>query len=244
MKNIKRCLIIASALFLSACSLSGTNTNPFASSTTVTSVYTSQFPDVPVPMDMKVDAKSTLTTISSNGEKVGREYFSGRIEHNSLGAAMAHNLKSQAWTMIGIVQGKHTLQLYQKGSRFLIVTIDDTALGSNMEFWMINRLNPTNGGMVQEMFSVPATDFDSNTSTSSSSISVTPITPTPSNPPAYNAPVPPVQSNEAKRAVPAPVKQETNATPPAPVTTPTADNTGNASNTDNFDSFGSDSLFK
>ena len=132
-------LVVASALFLSACSMSS---SPAVSlSTAVTSVYISQFPDVPIPMQMKTIPSKTLTTLSSSGEKVGREMFSGRIDHTTLGAAMAHSLKNQGWSMIGIVQSTSTLQLYKKSTRFLILNIEAGTISSSMDLWMISHLD-------------------------------------------------------------------------------------------------------
>ncbi len=159
-------ILIGCALFLSACSMDNLNvTNPFATTTEVTSVYTSQFPDVPIPVDMKSKADETLTTISSSGEKVGRETFGGRVEHNSLGAAMAHNLKNQGWMMLGIVQGERTMQLYQKGGRYLIVTIEDGTIEAKLEVWMISQVGGGFGQNVQSIMnptdSTTEQNFDS-----------------------------------------------------------------------------------
>ncbi len=156
--------LIFMVFFLGACSVNnGAVQNPFSTSTEVTSVYVSQFPDVPIPMDMNSDVNETLTTISSSGEKVGKETFSGRVDPSSLGAAMAHNLNSQGWTMLGIVQSGNTLQLYQKNSRYLIVTITDGAFSTNMILWMLSKQSSF-GQDVLNLMNNPSSnnqDFDS-----------------------------------------------------------------------------------
>ncbi len=152
------------SLFLGACSMDNVSiSNPFSATTEVTSVYTSQFPDVPIPMDMDSEPKETLTTISSSGDKVGKETFSGRVEHNSLGAAMAHNLANQGWTMLGIVQSDSTLQLYQKGTRYLIITISDGTISSNMVLWMVSQQSGSFGQDVINLMKNPSDNqsFDS-----------------------------------------------------------------------------------
>ncbi len=155
---MKKYLLLMS-LMLTACNFDDiTVTNPFAATTDVSSVYTSQFSDVPIPMDMKSDANNTLTTISSSGHKIGKESFSGRVEHNSLGAAMAHNLKNQGWTMLGIAQGENTLQLYQKNARFLIVTIEESMTGSKLVVWVLSKQD----GMVQNALNVISSDSGQN----------------------------------------------------------------------------------
>lgn len=138
---MKKFILLMSALIFNACSMGNMNIeNPFSSTTNVENVYLSQFPDVPIPVDMNSDAKNTITTISSNGEKVGKEVLKGRVEHNSLGAAMAHNLRTQGWNMVGIVQGKATLQLYNKSQRFLIVLIEDGSLHTTLTLWMMSQV--------------------------------------------------------------------------------------------------------
>lgn len=151
---MKKYILFVSVLLLNACVSNMNIENPFSSTTNVSNVYVSQFPDVPIPADMKPDPKNTITTISSNGDKIGKEVLTGRVEHNSLGAAMAHNLRNQGWFMLGIVQGKSTLQLYNKNARYLITLIEDGNFGSTLTLYMINQI----GGQgsfshnVQELF--------------------------------------------------------------------------------------------
>lgn len=141
---MKKYLLFAGFLFLSACSMGsmGTSSSSPSGSTAnpVSNVYASQFPDVPIPVGMESEAKEAFTTISSSGDKVGKEAFSGRVEHGSLGATMALNLKNQGWTLLGIVQSQRIFQLYSKGSRYLVITIEDGTLGSDMELWMISQI--------------------------------------------------------------------------------------------------------
>ena len=169
---MKKYLLFAGLLLLSACTMSSTNANNANPAGAVTTtMYASQFPDVPIPSGMKSKPKETFTTISSSGEKVGKESFSGSVEHSSLGATMAGNLKNQGWTLLGIVQSQRVFQLYAKGSRYLVITIQDSTLGSDMELWMISQI--TAHSAVQEAANsqepvqslsdspLPSSDFDS-----------------------------------------------------------------------------------
>lgn len=149
---MKKYLLFAGLLFLSACTMSSVNANNADPATsTASNVYVSQFPDVPIPTGMKTEPKEAFTTISSSGDKVGKEAFSGRIEHASLGATMALNLKNQGWTLLGIVQSQRIFQLYAKGSRYLVITIEDGSTGSDMELWMISQM-ATQGAQSQAVF--------------------------------------------------------------------------------------------
>ena len=118
---MKKIILLSSLLFLTAC-VSGFNSSPETpASSTVSNVYTSQFPEVPIPMLMKTDPKNTLTTVNSAGEKLGRENFTGNMEASNLAAHMIQNLTSQSWSLIGTMQGEKSLQLYQKDTRYLII---------------------------------------------------------------------------------------------------------------------------
>ncbi len=121
---MKKIILLSSLLFLTAC-VSGFNSSPETpASSTVSNVYTSQFPEVPIPMLMKTDPKNTLTTVNSAGEKLGRENFTGNMEASNLAAHMIQNLTSQSWSLIGTMQGEKSLQLYQKDTRYLIIFIE------------------------------------------------------------------------------------------------------------------------
>ena len=139
---MKKFLLFASFLLLTACldmNTSGSSTP--AASTTVSNVYTSQFPEVPIPMLMEPDPKNSLTTVNSAGEKLGRENFKGNMEASNLAAHMVQNLTSQSWSLIGSVQGEKTLQLYQKDSRYLVIFIEAGTFNTTMQVWVVNHLN-------------------------------------------------------------------------------------------------------
>ncbi len=145
---MKKFLLLASFLLLTACFDMNTSADSPASST-VRNVYTSQFPEVPIPMLMEPDPKNSLTTVNSAGEKLGRENFKGNMEASNLAAHMVQNLTSQSWSLIGSVQGEKTLQLYQKDSRYLVIFIESGTFNTSMQVWVVNHLNnfslPTQG---------------------------------------------------------------------------------------------------
>lgn len=155
---------------------SANNSDPAGSA--ASNVYASQFPDVPIPVGMKTEPKEAFTTISSSGDKVGKEAFSGRIEHSSLGATMALNLKNQGWTLLGIVQSQRIFQLYAKGSRYLVITIEGGSSGSDMELWMISQIS------TQGVPNQPALNFNNANQN------------TQSNPAQNNVPNPPLPSSD------------------------------------------------
>lgn len=137
---MKKYLLILPLLFMTAC-LPTSNSNPNDYQSAVASVYTSQFPDIPVPMEMKAKATKSMTTFNADGQKVGIEIFSGNVDHISLGKAMSLNVNAQGWVLRGLTQGERTLQIYTKDTRYLIVMINKSVIGSEMELWVLNQSN-------------------------------------------------------------------------------------------------------
>ena len=118
--------------------------NPFSSTSDVNDVYISQFPDIPIPADMKSVPKNTLVTTTQDGTKVGLETFEGRVEAASLANAMIHNLARQGWSLRGSVTGKRTMQVHEKDNRYVVLYLYDQTMTTAMEVWVLNRL--TEGG--------------------------------------------------------------------------------------------------
>lgn len=142
-------LLIAAVSPLSGCADMGLEipaidipiSNPFATTTDVSNVYLSQFPDVPVPSSMKSIPLNTLVTTSLDGSKVGLESFAGRVDAASLVSAMSQNLNHQGWSLRGSVSGKKNVQLFEKDQRFVIIIVNERAMNSEMEVWMLTRLD-------------------------------------------------------------------------------------------------------
>lgn len=118
--------------------------NPFSSTSDVNDVYISQFPDIPIPADMKSVPQNTLVTATQDGTKVGLESFEGRVEAASLANAMIHNLSRQGWSLRGSVTGKRTMQVHEKDNRYVVLYLYDQTMTTAMEVWVLNRL--TEGG--------------------------------------------------------------------------------------------------
>lgn len=139
---MKKIILLSSFLLLTACFSGFDSSSPEApASSTVSNVYTSQFPDVPIPMFMKADVKNSLTTVNSAGEKLGRENFSGNMEASNLAAHMVQNLTSQNWTLVGSMNGEKTLQLFHKDTRYLAVIIEAGSFSTKMEIWVVNHID-------------------------------------------------------------------------------------------------------
>lgn len=152
MRSITRFSAVCLAVLLLAGCSSLNIPNPFASTSDVNDVYMSQFPDIPIPADMKSVPKNTLVTATQDGTKVGLETFEGRVEAASLANAMIHNLARQGWSLRGSVTGKRTMQVHEKDNRYAVIYLYDQTMTTSMEIWVLNRL--TEGGF--GAFSLPS----------------------------------------------------------------------------------------
>ena len=85
-------LLICSLLPLSGCADLNIS-NPFETkSSDGSEVYFDQFPDVPIPRDMSVDAKRSLISVAQDGTKTGLITVEGRVDKPSLANAMILNM--------------------------------------------------------------------------------------------------------------------------------------------------------
>ncbi len=130
-------------IFVSGCLHSGDmNLNPFASSQVdVADVYYGSFPDIPIPKDMDIEQRYLFVSACSNGEKTGFLGFSGRVTRESLCKAMVYNMTHKDWILCGVVDGRHTIQLYKKKDRYAILYIYGSGLSSAVEVWVIAQLD-------------------------------------------------------------------------------------------------------
>ena len=110
-------LLICSLLPLSGCADLNIS-NPFETkSSDGSEVYFDQFPDVPIPRDMSVDAKRSLISVAQDGTKTGLITVEGRVDKPSLANAMILNMNRQGWNLRGAAIGSKTMHLYEKGER-------------------------------------------------------------------------------------------------------------------------------
>ena len=114
-------LLICSLLPLSGCADLNIS-NPFETkSSDGSEVYFDQFPDVPIPRDMSVDAKRSLISVAQDGTKTGLITVEGRVDKPSLANAMILNMNRQGWNLRGAAIGSKTMHLYEKGERYAVI---------------------------------------------------------------------------------------------------------------------------
>lgn len=133
------CIIVAGCSKLDFSNLN--ITNPFSTSSAhVDDVYYGNFPDICIPNEMTIDHNRTLVSVGPDGEKIGLLTFEGRVDIVSLCYAMIHNMSRQGWTLRGVIDGKRTVQLYEKSGRYAILYIYGQKLTTAIEVWVLARL--------------------------------------------------------------------------------------------------------
>ncbi|MFQ9489752.1 MAG: hypothetical protein ACLR0N_01255 [Bilophila wadsworthia] len=133
-------LLICSLLPLSGCADLNIS-NPFETkSSDGSEVYFDQFPDVPIPRDMSVDAKRSLISVAQDGTKTGLITVEGRVDKPSLANAMILNMNRQGWNLRGAAIGSKTMHLYEKGERYAVIYYYEQTTTAAMEIWVMTRL--------------------------------------------------------------------------------------------------------
>ena len=135
------CLLLICALLpLSGCAELNIS-NPFETKASDGSeVYFDQFPDVPIPRDMSVDAKRSLISVAQDGTKTGLITVEGRVDKPSLANAMILIMNRQGWNLRAAAIGSKTMHLYEKGDRYVVIYYYDQTTTAAMEIWAMTRL--------------------------------------------------------------------------------------------------------
>lgn len=97
-----------------------------------------QFPDVPIPRDMSVDASAALFPWP-DGTKTGLITVEGRVDKPSLANAMILNMNRQGWNLRGAAIGSKTMHLYEKGERYAVIYYYEQTTTAAMEIWVMTR---------------------------------------------------------------------------------------------------------
>ncbi len=154
LKTSLKSICIIGLLLLSACADLNIQ-NPFEPAPQVSSsdTYIDQFAEIPIPVDMRIDRAKSF-----NNANNGVLYSSGQVEINSLNNAMLGNMANNGWKLIATVKGAQTLQVYEKGSLYAVITTYESAFATNMDIWLTTRLgNSFQNNYPNTIQSVPST---------------------------------------------------------------------------------------
>lgn len=147
MKAIARYLVLFSMIFLlqacadmfnSSSSSSSEGVEPVAAAPSET--YFDQFSDVPIPGEMSVDRKRSLSTTTQDGMRIGLITVTGRVDILSLNNAMIHNMARNGWSLRAATTGTKTMQIYEKGLQYCVIYTYEETFNTVMEIWGAQRL--------------------------------------------------------------------------------------------------------
>lgn len=132
--------------------------NPFATASDVSQVYYDEFPDVPIPADMKVDRSRSWVSVTPDGTKIGLVTTDGRFDMASLANATIHSMNGQGWGLRAVSNGPRIVQVYEKDNRVAVVYFYNQTTTVAMELWVSLRLpdGVVSSGAAASTFAPPA----------------------------------------------------------------------------------------
>jgi hypothetical protein len=94
-----------------------------------------EFPDVPIPKELKLDAKESFVYATPEFA-TGMLVYNGNVDYDSLVRFFDESLTKNGWIIQASLKYTRTLFFYQKESRICLLTIQDTPLNVRVEIWV------------------------------------------------------------------------------------------------------------
>ncbi len=94
-----------------------------------------EFPDVPIPKELKLDAKESFVYMTPEFA-TGMLVYNGNVDYDSLVRFFDESLTKNGWIIQASLKYTRTLFFYQKESRICLLTIQDTPLNVRVEIWV------------------------------------------------------------------------------------------------------------
>jgi hypothetical protein len=144
-------LIIAMIVSIGGCSLLTKKDNKATapsvkSSSGVPALY-SDFGDVLVPKELKVDKKSSFI-YQTEGFSAGVLVLNGRIETSSLISFFENNMAKDNWQMLSSFKSERTMLLFQKAHRWCVMNITDERFSTYVEIWVAPTTQGSKTGLL------------------------------------------------------------------------------------------------
>jgi hypothetical protein len=141
--RMKSALLGLCVLMLAACSTFTKGDSGGASGASVdAATYVNEFPDIPIPREMKVVAKYTYIVHNQDGTKAGTQVFEGNVELQSLMNAMIYNMGQQGWLPRSVFRSPRSAMVFEKGNSMALITATEGILFSTeMALWVAKKIN-------------------------------------------------------------------------------------------------------
>lgn len=132
--------VLVLALALGGCleSNSDAGSNPIAQGL---NYYYAEFPDVAIPNEMQPEKSDTFISYTSDGVKLGTQYFKGRVELASLVSAMQSYLQRDNWTVRSVFRTKgRAILIFEQPNRMCSIYIHEDMLNTGMLVFVSPKL--------------------------------------------------------------------------------------------------------
>ena len=96
------------------------------------------FDDVIVPTDMNLDPDRSFV-LETPTSKSGVLVFSGNIERLSLTDYFINNMARDNWTMRSAIKSNRSLLLFEKPTRYCVLSITDGRFSTEAEIWVLPK---------------------------------------------------------------------------------------------------------
>ena len=106
------------------------------------------FGDVLVPSEMKVNKKTSFV-YQTSGFSSGVLVLSGRVENNSLYAFFETNMAKDNWRLVSSFKSPRTVMLFQKESRWCVISITDGDFKTHVEIWVAPTIGESMTGLLK-----------------------------------------------------------------------------------------------
>jgi len=111
------------------------NTEPTGEEGPTPIVTVREFPDVPIPKELDLDAKESFVYMTPEFA-TGMLVYNGNVDYDSLVRFFDESLTKNGWIIQASLKYTRTLFFYQKESRICLVTMQVTPLNIRVEIWV------------------------------------------------------------------------------------------------------------
>ena len=94
-----------------------------------------EFPDVPIPKELKLDAKESFVYATPEFA-TGMLVYNGNVDYDSLVRFFDESLTKNGWIIQASLKYTRTLFFYQKENRICLLTMQITPLNVRVEIWV------------------------------------------------------------------------------------------------------------
>jgi len=94
-----------------------------------------EFPDVPIPKELKLDAKESFVYATPEFA-TGMLVYNGNVDYDSLVRFFDESLTKNGWIIQASLKYTRTLFFYQKENRLCLLTMQVTPLNVRVEIWV------------------------------------------------------------------------------------------------------------